>query len=200
MAFEAYYNLKEKKKDNIMKAIISCLSKHDYDDISINDIAVAADISRGSFYNYFADKYDSVYTLAVSKFELLESIFKENIKDSDGKLFVAAKKTYENILSTLKNEYHYTIVKNIKLYMGIVMKIVYSKGYAEKLDELLDWLLVNTVEGKNKIKNKKEMANILELFISLYLNTTARALTDIDNSRKYDDFDYKLNIIKNGIK
>lgn len=199
MALINFKNLKQKKKDTILKAVVDSLAVRDYDELSINDIAKAADISRGSFYNYFEDKYDAVYTLVVSKFELLKDTFKKTIIDCKGDLFEGALSTYKQINEILKNEIDFVVVKNIKFYMGIVTKIVYSKGYETELDELLDWLLENTNEGKEKLNSRKKMANVLELLISLFLNTTARVITDVDCNRKYDDFNYKLNIIKKGI-
>ena len=52
MALEAFNNLKEKKKANIFAAISRCLSRINYDDLSVNEIVAEAEISRGSFYNH----------------------------------------------------------------------------------------------------------------------------------------------------
>lgn len=199
MAFPNFKKLKDKKKELVLNAIIEALRKHDYDDLTINDIAIEADISRGSFYNYFEDKYDAVYTLIVSRFEILKETFKNTINECNGDLFAGAIKTYYLINEYVKNKMDSTILSNIKFYMGIVTKIIYSKGYETELDDLLDWLIANTNEGKVYLTNRKKMANIMELLISLFLNTMARAITDIDSNKKYDDFNYKIEIIKQGM-
>ena len=78
--------------------------------------------------------------------------------------------------------------------------VVYSEEYCKKLDDLLDWLIENTEEGKTKLKTRESMANTLELIMALFINTVARMVTNKQSIKKYDNFNLKLGIIKNGIK
>ena len=90
MALDHFYTIKDKKKINILGAIERCMQKFDYDELSINDIVTEADISRGSFYNYFYDKSDAVETLVKEKTKIIFSIFKECIIENDGRLLDGA--------------------------------------------------------------------------------------------------------------
>lgn len=63
MPFETFYNLNEKKKNNILKAAKEEFEAFKYVDASINRIIKAANISRGSFYQYFEDKNDLYQTI-----------------------------------------------------------------------------------------------------------------------------------------
>lgn len=58
MIKQTYYNLPKDKKERILKAIISEIDKYNFEDISINRIVHSANISRGSFYQYFDNKTD----------------------------------------------------------------------------------------------------------------------------------------------
>ncbi len=58
MAKETYKQLDEEKKNRIMEAIIDEFSEFPFSQASINRIIKQANISRGSFYQYFNDKED----------------------------------------------------------------------------------------------------------------------------------------------
>ena len=62
MIKQTYYNLPKDKKERILKAIISEIDKYNFEDISINRIVHTAKISRGSFYQYFENRFISFNT------------------------------------------------------------------------------------------------------------------------------------------
>lgn len=200
MALTNYYNLKEKKKSMLLNAIMTCLKNSSYDDLSINDIVKEAGIARGSFYNYFEDKNDAVRTLVASQLYELERVFKETIEKSNGSIFEGALKTYYLIIEIMANRVYFTLVRNIQYFVELATKIVLSKDFADELDGLLDWLLMNTIEGKTYLNSKKKMANIIEMIVSLFLNSTLKETIKPVLNTKYTDFEYKLKVIENGAK
>lgn len=50
---EKFLALSIKKQDTIRNAALACFAKHGYEKASINDIAVAAGISKASIFQYF---------------------------------------------------------------------------------------------------------------------------------------------------
>jgi TetR/AcrR family transcriptional regulator len=58
MPTNTFYNLDESKKRQIFDACVDEFATHTFSEASINQIIKAANISRGSFYQYFADKED----------------------------------------------------------------------------------------------------------------------------------------------
>jgi len=58
MPSNRFMNLSNNKKEKIHRAIINEMKKHSYDHINISNIVRDADISRGSFYQYFNNKDD----------------------------------------------------------------------------------------------------------------------------------------------
>ena len=56
MPKEAFFKLKNSKKEKIILAARYEFSNLSYDEVSINDIVKRSGISRGSFYLYFEDK------------------------------------------------------------------------------------------------------------------------------------------------
>ncbi len=200
MALDHFYTIKDKKKINILGAIERCMQKFDYDELSINDIVTEADISRGSFYNYFYDKSDAVETLVKEKTKIIFSIFKECIIENDGRLLDGAYEGYMRIKGMLKNKIFLTVMKNLKYFIEIGLKIIYSESYEKEFVEFVDWLLENTVEGRTKITTREQMANVVDLLISLISNMTLKIVLASGEKNENDGIDYKFNIIRKGIE
>ncbi|MGN0173447.1 MAG: TetR/AcrR family transcriptional regulator, partial [Acutalibacteraceae bacterium] len=60
MPTKRFYNLPDEKKQRIIKASVEELSSVNIDNLSINRIVKKAEIPRGSFYEYFENKFDLV--------------------------------------------------------------------------------------------------------------------------------------------
>jgi len=58
MPKDTFYNLNPYKKDRIMRAAIDEFASCNYEEAKLSRIIKAADIPRGSFYQYFEDKED----------------------------------------------------------------------------------------------------------------------------------------------
>ena len=53
---EKFLALSEEKQTAVRNAALSCFARHGYDKASINDISVAAGISKASMFQYFGSK------------------------------------------------------------------------------------------------------------------------------------------------
>lgn len=63
MPKELFHTITEEKRNRIINAGLEEFSSHLFYDASINRIVKNADISRGSFYQYFEDKEDLIFYL-----------------------------------------------------------------------------------------------------------------------------------------
>ena len=201
MALENFKKLRDKRKNNILDAIVRSIKTYGFDKLSIQEIAEEADISRGSFYNYFIDKNDAVYTLIQARITTFLDLFKESIMNCNGRLFDGTKQICEHVKRTLEKDVYVEIAKNFKEFVDIGIKIMQSKEFENAINELLDWLLANTEEGKSIIKDRAKMMVVLELLINLLQSVTIRTAMEANYTinDNYKTFEYKLNIIKNGI-
>ena len=201
MALENFKQLRDKRKNNILDAIERSIKTYGFDKLSIQEIAEEADISRGSFYNYFIDKNDAVYTLIQARITTFLDLFKESIMNCNGRLFDGMKQICEHVKRTLEKDVYVEIAKNFKEFVDIGIKIMQSKEFENAINELLDWLLANTEEGKSIIKDRAKMMVVLELLINLLQSVTIRTAIEANYTinDNYKTFEYKLNIIKNGI-
>ena len=65
MISPTFQNLKEDKKDRIIDAALAEFAARPFNEASITNIVKNADISRGSFYQYFGNK-ENIYKYLVS--------------------------------------------------------------------------------------------------------------------------------------
>ena len=61
MPKSTFMNLSESKKHRILKGLIVTFIELGYDQTTVADLIKGCDIPRGSFYQYFLDKYDAFY-------------------------------------------------------------------------------------------------------------------------------------------
>lgn len=84
---EKFLALTEEKKMTILNAALQCFGKFGYEKASVNDIAVAAHISKASMFQYFGSKKQLyIYLLEYCK-KVIEEIFEKAHLDSKTDLF-----------------------------------------------------------------------------------------------------------------
>lgn len=95
MPTSTFDNLKEDKKRRILEAAVEEFSERRFSEASINSIVKSSGISRGSFYQYFADKEDLyLYVLRMIGQEKLESLTSDGAMDPDDDFFTAYRKLF----------------------------------------------------------------------------------------------------------
>lgn len=98
MIKKTFYNLPYDKRKRITDAIVAEFMERPKEKVSINRIIKNADISRGSFYQYFDDKVDLIEILTKTMLDKSKSRAKEILKVSCGDLFVMYIKMFDQLL------------------------------------------------------------------------------------------------------
>ena len=200
MALEAFYNLKEKKKLSLYNAISVCLRKKSYDELSVNEIVEEADISRGSFYNYFNNKNDAILSMVEYKIKHHMDLLLTEIKESNYKLFDGVRKYYYDIESVLYDEINLSVMKNVKFYVELCFESVKTDKFRKYIADVAKWLVDNTYEGKKYLSSLKNMISVFEMTIVLVLDTVfAKVNNAVKLAGDNEMFEYKLSIIEKGI-
>ena len=200
MALEAFYNLKEKKKLSLYNAISDCLRKKSYDELSVNEIVEEADISRGSFYNYFNNKNDAILSMVEYKIKHHMDLLLTAIKESNYKLFDGVRKYYYDIESVLYDEINLSVMKNVKFYVELCFESVKTDKFRKYIADVAKWLVDNTYEGKKYLSSLKNMISVFEMTIVLVLDTVfAKVNNAVKLAGDNEMFEYKLSIIEKGI-
>lgn len=98
MIKSTFYNLSEEKRKRLFEAAQKEFSSVSYHDASINKIIKNAEISRGSFYMYFDDKYDLVIAMLEDYRKIIEKRVKEVLVESNGDIFEMAITLFDETL------------------------------------------------------------------------------------------------------
>ena len=199
MVKQTFYNLPETKRERIYQAIKTEFNRVPLDKVSINSIIKEANISRGSFYQYFDDKGD------------LYDIFADKIMDSIKDCFTGTLVKYKgDIFATIEEvmALHFKKVNQPKA-KSQMQKFV--PGVSVNAKSILDRICERSISYFNELTpnidtrkfsfgNSQEDIRILfEMLMSISKNAIFDVLfmdTDVDNA--IEVFNKKLRIIKNG--
>ena len=113
MIKKTFYNLPDDKRQRIIDAIMMEFSSSTSEKVSINRIIKNANISRGSFYQYFDDKVDLVEIL--TKVFVNKSIDRANIvlQKTNGDIFYTYAKLFDILTDLANDEKNKTVLKNL---------------------------------------------------------------------------------------
>jgi len=131
----------------LLDAVKTLLEKHQFDDITVQDILNEAGVSRGTFYKYFTDKYDIVNTYFkdhISK-EMICKYNGENYDEICLKIYnfiKENKKFYKNVISyTGQDSFCDFLCKyNLYAYIYCYKEIMHSDELSEEAEFKLDMI------------------------------------------------------------
>lgn len=113
MIKKTFYNLPYEKRKRITDAVIKEFMERPNEKVSINRIIKTAEISRGSFYQYFDDKVDLIEIITKTMFEESSNKAKEILKLSYGDLFVMYIKMFDYFGDYSSQKQTMKIMRNI---------------------------------------------------------------------------------------
>lgn len=199
MIKQTFYNLPITKRERIYQAIKTEFDRVPLDKISINSIIKEANISRGSFYQYFDDKGDLYDIFADKIMDSIKECFTNTLVKYKGDLFA----TTEEVMSL-----HFIKVSQPKAKSQMQKFVpgvsVNAKSILDRICErsitYFNELTPNIDTRKFSFDNSPEDIRILfEMLMSISKNAIFDVLfMDIDTDEAIKIFNKKLKIIKNG--
>ena len=199
MIKQTFYNLPITKRERIYQAIKTEFDRVPLDKISINSIIKEANISRGSFYQYFDDKGDLYDIFADKIMDSIKECFTNTLVKYKGDLFA----TTEEVMSL-----HFIKVSQPKAKSQMQKFVpgvsVNAKSILDRICErsitYFNELTPNIDTRKFSFDNSPEDIRILfEMLLSISKNAIFDVLfMDIDTDEAIKILNKKLKIIKNG--
>lgn len=217
MPTETFFNLPEEKQDRILKAAKQEFSRVGLNEASIARVIKEADISRGSFYQYFTDKEDLYYYY----FQTLKSsghrYLIQTIEEKAGDLFLGIeeyflrlapeifdgedRQFYQNLFMNLDAHGFQRTVPQLEKKMEIQTK---QKRCAHQTK---DFSVLKVVNTKNlKVTNEAELEILFKMLMHVIFSTIAEGyrLRKNEPDTTLDPiiqiFTMKLNWLKNGAR
>jgi AcrR family transcriptional regulator len=169
MPTKTFLNLSKKKQDIIIEASIKEFKRVLLKDASINKIIKDANISRGSFYNYFKDINDLyIYSLNNYK-EKIYNLIKITLKNTNGDLLETTKNIYDKIIEYCEKER--------EIFEKIFLNINYNISVRNRIEceaindkyKLIE-LLSKIDKSKLNIKKEEDLFLIIDMIIGFIIH------------------------------
>lgn len=199
-----FFNLLEEKRNRIMDAAIDEFSQHEYSDVTVSAIVKQSGIPKGSFYQYFEDKFDLYYYIVGLVGEKKQSYFTPVVA-------AMTEGTFFEIMSAMYKAGILFASENPKLSaIGTILmrssdKELVNKIYgnmSEGVDCFLNPILSRAVEN-GEIRDDIDL-KLLSYMFSQFNLITAEYFFHVKNGENFEeyvrDIDVMLDVFKNGIK
>lgn len=197
MPKDTFYNLSDEKRKKIEKALEKEFSRTTFEKSSISNIIEAADIPRGSFYQYFEDKEDAEKYI-VQKYILKENaLFKKFLKENDGDIFKIAIKGFDYIISETQKKNKNNLFANILQDMRKNNISIFSEEDNKDFKEIKDEIDTSILNIKD-INDEKYIIKIIFLVVRTSAFDVIRKKATIEEARK--ELEKQIEILKRGMK
>lgn len=104
MPTSTFFNLPPPKREKLLRAAVAEFARKPYGEVSINRIIQAAEIPRGSFYQYFSDKTDLFYFVLRHFSKGLEGLLLECLNACGGRLMEMPLDLYDRVAARFHSD------------------------------------------------------------------------------------------------
>lgn len=195
-----FYNLPAEKREILIKAAKMEFSRVSLHESSISNIVKAAEIPRGSFYQYFSDKDDAFYYVLELHGKMEVRRFITCLKNANGDLFETATAMYKSMLENFRSQENRDFFRNAFLNMSYKVERTFTKNFSkEKLKHLMEFRqLLDT--SNLEISHKADVFHIVQIIIAVTFHNLvlsfAREWTD---DEAVDKFLIEMELLKRGL-
>ena len=204
MIKKTFYNLPEEKRQRVTEAIVDEFANVEDDKVSINRIVQKANISRGSFYQYFDDKLDLVEVLIRSYLNLVIDDLRRAIISSDGDIFYTFECVYDIIIGLSKDERNSKVLRNlisnIRANNNLVSDYI-VKRYIKQYNSIEEFINITDEFSRKsfRFKSDEDLTYLQQILTSVLKNEIYNFYVfDTDPEETKARYLRKLYIIKRG--
>lgn len=199
MPKELFLTLPSEKQARILEAALIEFSKEKFYDASINQIIKTADISRGSFYQYFEDKEDLFFYILGNIVENQGAAFiNRMLQNRPGEVFLVYRELLIFNLSMLSDVKYKGLFKNLYLSMNYQLQEKVAQIFSEKRRKLLSKAPLGfKKELGYEERYFKELINIMEIINWDLLNM--KIAKNLKDEEILEIFDLRMMILRKGI-
>lgn len=202
MPKQMFYHIPKEKQEHIINVARKLFSTKPYDQISVSLIMREAEITRGSFYNYFTG-LDDVFNLLFDHIkENRYQYAKQLLNDSNHDFFMFLERLFEYDYDLYMKQHTYSLFKN---YINFVVFQEKKSLQQEIIIPLLKQIsggqpMNNLFLFNNQTLEFSDLLDILEvivvLTVDLFMTSDQIGYTKVETLKKYHR---RLEIIKYGI-
>lgn len=190
---EKYLALPQEKQETIRNAALACFAKHGYEKASINDIAVAAGISKASIFQYFGNKLALYQYLLDYCSEQMKQAYQTSTLEKNSDFFDRVWEASVMKVENLKKHPHVaafimSVVKEPAPELNIPQFTAAGANYVEAL--------VLRPEDQEKFKRPEDAKPMFQMLMMLGHGMSVQ----LENGAGYDDIMQEFKEILNMLK
>ncbi|MFO8068777.1 MAG: TetR/AcrR family transcriptional regulator [Alkalibacterium sp.] len=174
MPTQTFFNLPEDKKKRLIAGAMKEFSAKSLNEASISNIVKNAEISRGSFYQYFEDKKD-LYFFLIGKFRYnYRNLMFKSFSEKDGDFYEGYKLFSEKYIKYIMESEKFGFFEKMYLHMNYQINqeacVDFQQTESHKLPK--GERIVDVVKRDNlKVTSETELVDVLRYILSM-LNDT----------------------------
>ena len=201
MPSSTFFNLPEAKRQRLLDAAWQEFTTVSYMDASINKIIQNAEISRGSFYQYFSGKQDLFAYLLQTLVQSAKEMFAAQLTVHGSDLFAAILGMYDLVLwrkskcrrSLTQTRIYQLIRLNTELDLNEFSDILNPSLVARDAQALLE-------ASGYALQDSQQCFAVIQMFISICMFALTDALRNPDHEQKNRRLlEQQLDIIRRGL-
>ena len=199
MPSETFFRLPESKQERIMQAIKDEIARVPYEQFSVGNVIKECDISRGSFYQYFANKED-IYLYLISDYQkLIIQIITEKLQTNGGDIFDAVWQAYRHAVRMLcykdPRTFRFNLFCNLHLFDTVWQQDGSMQERIQNFDLFKDFISTDCLT----IKTEDEIRTLYSILISTALKDVAYIfITEDTEQQVLERYQAKMDLMKKG--
>lgn len=203
MPKQTFFNLPTEKQQTLIHAAKKEFSRVPLNEAAIANIVKDADIPRGSFYQYFADKEDAFYYLLEQQMEVHNNHFFTLVKQHNGDLFDSFIAVFRKMFKEFQEKENRDFFRNAFLNMNYKMEKKLAAGFSQKKKEEKFHQIFKEVDMHTlniDPSNAEETKHIFEIFIAVTSHNLMRAFAqDVSYDQAVKDYSFEIYLLKAGL-
>lgn len=197
-----FFNLAQDKQQVLIDAAKKEFSRVPLNDALISNIVKSAEISRGSFYQYFEDKEDVFYFLLEEHAKENKDRFKALLIETNGDLFETYIKMFRAMLEKFKEEENRGFFKNAFLNMNHKVENTFTKSFNEErfqkdvrdLGSLINMDLLN-------VENDDEFIHVMQILRVVTIRNIIKSFAkNLSTDESMSNYKTEITILQKGFK
>ena len=201
MPSSTFFNLPEAKRQRLLDAAWQEFTTVSYMDASINKIIQNAEISRGSFYQYFSGKQDLFAYLLQTLFQSAREMFTAQLTVHGSDLFAAILGMYDLVLwrkskcrrSLAQTRIYQLIRLNTELDLNEFSDVLNPSLVAQDAQALLE-------ASGYVLQERQQCFAVIQMFISICMFALTDALRNPEHEQRNRQLlEQQLDIIRRGL-
>lgn len=194
MPKSTFFNLSPEKREKIEKAIENEFGRTTFEKASISNIIETAKIPRGSFYQYFEDKEDSIKYIVQKYMKKEKEKIKNILIEVDGNIFDATIEIFEYMIDSVKEKDKFNLYRNILEELKKNNINIFQEEKKQKnIEEIINMEILN-------IKGKEDIKYILKIVSAMARTISIEVITGkISKEEGKENLIKELEILKRGM-